>query len=261
MNLIKSIQNILRRQIDSLSLYNYLRRALLLLQYTLSTPHEPDFLAFKVLKHKSNGLFVDIGANGGQSAIAFGSICPYFEIISFEPNPSLWSELDFIKRIIGDRFSYRRSGLGEEKGQFKLYIPTLGQLPITTRASISREAAEQQLHNLTLEKGENGKIAEVKVDIQRFDDLDIHPNVVKIDVEGHELSVLKGMVDTIKNDKPLFLLERNHETGDCQTLLRSHGYHFFDFDLKTKSLSADAEHCSNNWFAIPEELMEEMAIN
>ena len=48
----------------------------------------------------------------------------------------------------------------------------------------------------------------------KIDDLGLPtPQVVKIDVEGHELSVFNGMRNTITNSKPVILYEAMHGTG------------------------------------------------
>ncbi|WP_248785736.1 FkbM family methyltransferase, partial [Escherichia coli] len=48
----------------------------------------------------------------------------------------------------------------------------------------------------------------------RIDDLDLpKPDVIKIDVEGHELKVFNGMRQTIRNSKPVIMYEAMHGTG------------------------------------------------
>ncbi len=261
MNLVKRGQEVLRRIVGNERTYNRLRRVLLLYQFYFKAPHEPDYLILKCLRGRKKGLFVDVGANGGQSAIAFASICPTFDIVSYEPNPSLWPELDFIKRVLGSRFSYHRTGLGKEAGRYRLHIPVQGRLPITTRASIDRELVDKQLDHFADQQGQPAGVKEVDIVIRRFDDLDIQPDVVKIDVEGHELSVLEGMTETIAKSRPVFLVEKNVEIDACQALLQAHGYRFYDFNVKTRALSTDKEDVSCNWFAIPAELVDEFLRN
>lgn len=48
----------------------------------------------------------------------------------------------------------------------------------------------------------------------RIDDLDLpKPDVIKIDVEGHELKVFNGMRQTIRDSKPVIMYEAMHGTG------------------------------------------------
>ena len=83
------VKNFLRRNLQNPRLYGYARRVLLLGQYLLRIPDEPDFRIFSIFRQRSGGILVDVGANGGQSAIAFAFICPKCQILSFEPNPGL----------------------------------------------------------------------------------------------------------------------------------------------------------------------------
>jgi hypothetical protein len=71
----------------------------------------------------------------------------------------------------------------------------------------------------------------------------IKPNFIKIDVDGYELNVLKGLKETITNCKPIMVIETN---DDHQVLdfLKNCGYHLLDLDLK------EFEGMPNNVFCI-----------
>ncbi len=227
------------------------RRAMLLGQWAIRKPDEADFAAFKEMRNEK-GLVVDIGANGGQSAIAFSFLLPKFDILSFEPNPALWRDLEFVARIIGRRFSFRKIGLGPAADAMTLYVPQLGALPVTTRASLDRAAAEAHCERLAKEVGQKPDIKETTVEIVAFDDLGLHPDIVKIDVEGYELHVLEGMTRTLETDKPVLLLESNPDDRACMELLWRLGYRFYYFDLATGRVTADPQHRTRNWFAAPQ---------
>ena len=57
------------------------------------------------------------------------------------------------------------------------------------------------------------KLKKKKINIYKFDDLNlkIKPHFIKIDVEGYDHYVLKGLLKTIKKHKPIFLIEYNQE--------------------------------------------------
>jgi FkbM family methyltransferase len=71
----------------------------------------------------------------------------------------------------------------------------------------------------------------------------VKPNFIKIDVDGYELNVLKGLKETITNCKPIMVIETN---DDYQVLdfLKNCGYHLLDLDLK------EFEGMPNNVFCI-----------
>lgn len=248
--MIAFVRRLLRRFVSNPRIYALARQTMLLGQYALRRPDEPDLLGFAPRKDRS-GLAVDIGANGGQSAIAFAFILPAHKIVSFEPNPALWPELDFVQRLLGRRFSYQKLGLGDQSGSMTLHVPQVGDLPMTTRASLSRAEAEAHCATLERETGRKTIIAQRTVDIVPFDALGLIPDVVKIDVEGFELQVLHGMRATLASSRPMLMLEANANDPQCRAFLATFGYRFAYFDRKQRKLVDERPMGANNWFALP----------
>lgn len=255
-----AINAVLRKTVKSPRVYGYLRRALLAAQFAARSPDEPDFRAFKGLKNRAGGLVVDIGANGGQSAVAFAVHCPGFQILSFEPNPQLWSDLDFIKRMLGARFDYRRIGLAAAEGTLPLYVPCTGGLPVTTRASLSAEAAAEQAETLARETGQPAGVVERSVEIGVFDTLALRPDAVKIDVEGREFDVLKGMTEALRQSAPALMIENNPAAAVCQDFLRDFGYRFFLWNGAQKRFHETPPGDARNWFALPASRMKDFPV-
>src|SRR6202041_2362535 len=70
---------------------------------------------------------------------------------------------------------------------------------------------------------------------------------MKIDVEGHEESVIRGAYETVGNDQPILFVECDHQGQRCLRRLESEGYRIVDADhLRVES----AEH-SPNFFCFP----------
>ncbi len=62
-----------------------------------------------------------------------------------------------------------------------------------------------------------------------IDELNLDVTFVKIDVEGTELSVLKGMISTIRRCKPVIMIERVHFTiSEIQKTLHEFDYRLVD---------------------------------
>jgi FkbM family methyltransferase len=247
------VKHFLRMRVRRGRTWSLLRRGLVSLQYFSRSPDEAEIRVFQALeKVVDDGLLLaDIGANGGQTAAGFASLLRSAHIVSFEPNPELWPELDYVGRLIGGRFEYRRHGLGSETSTLTLYVPHIDQLPVTTRASVNRETADGRCRDLVNEGHSKVQIRETTVQIEAFDDLGLMPHGVKIDVEGAELSVLQGMRSTISECLPLIMLEYNEETAECRRLLEPFGYDFWDFDTEKRGLSKSIGNRTRNWFAVP----------
>ena len=66
----------------------------------------------------------------------------------------------------------------------------------------------------------------VHAQCKRLDDIyDGIPSIIKIDVEGHELQVLEGAINTIKTHMPMILIEiHNFENSEIPKFLENLGY-------------------------------------
>ena len=139
--------------------------------------------------------FIDIGANKGTYSYYLSNT--FRQVKSFEPLTGLVSHLKNCKKDHIEVFDF---ALGDVEGHFTLYTPLIGGKPLYTRSSIVKPKEECTEHH----------IAVAKLDSFNFNAVDC----IKIDVEGHELAVLKGALKTIKECRPVLLIEveqRHHE--------------------------------------------------
>jgi len=96
----------------------------------------------------------------------------------------------------------------------------------------------------TMEDPDGSPRTSIRVPTKRLDDYELkNVGFVKIDVEGHELAVLHGAIETIRQSMPNLLIEieerhRSGTVGDVSTLLTGFGYEgFFVLDGAVISLS------------------------
>jgi len=75
---------------------------------------------------------------------------------------------------------------------------------------------------------------------------DIHPELVKIDVEWAEVLVLRGMQDVLRRDKPDVLIEVMQDTAkDVHAILEQHGYKVYIIhEDKDQLVPFDEGHCN-----------------
>lgn len=163
--------------------------------------------------HFNGGTFLDIGANVGNHSIFVAKTFPDAKVIAFEPHPDAFAVLS--ANVSFNRLSDRISLVN------KALSDTYHTATIRTPA-----------HNLggsTLELDIRGKSKADYFDICGTvigdDYLDTLIDFIKLDVEGHELKVLSGLSNTIKEMRPTIFVEVDERT-DClvQDFLFNLGY-------------------------------------
>jgi len=232
--------------------YTWLRRGRALSRYLLKRPHDPDFGAFGSLA--GDGLFLDIGASVGQSALSFRIFNRASPILSLEPLSEHAGDLSFTGRVITD-FNFRILGAGREAGIQTLYVPYLREYALPAESSLDRtktSAALDRLVSLGFQPSELS-IREEAITIVRIDDLDLDPAFVKIDVEGSEDQVLEGMEATIARSRPYIMIEHSESSTAALERLASVGYKPFVLEHSAESLQPYASQDCSNIFLVPSE--------
>ena len=241
-----------RRLLDHPSAYLFCRRAYGLGRYLLRRPHEADFACFAHFRDR-DGLFLDVGANSGASALSFRMFHRKSPILSLEPNPFHEKDLKLLARFV-PRFSYMICGAGEKNERRTLYVPVYREVPLTGEASLIRESISGSwtLAQLGEEPAdEEFGVIEVPVEIRRLDDLRLSPDFVKIDVEGSELSILRGLRCTLEAHEPILLIEAASHATEIREFLSPLGYDAFTYRPAEDRLVPHVNEPTTNLFFIP----------
>jgi FkbM family methyltransferase len=163
---------------------------------------------------------IDIGANRGVYAYSLARLGANVEL--FEPNPAC-------AQILASWAAKRPSvhlhpfALSDHEGTAELLIPV-------DAAGVEHDASA------SIEKSGNGDFREQVVPLATLDSFQFGKvALIKIDVEGHEFSVLKGAQKTIASAKPALLIEierrhTNHPFLATFNWLHDQGYKAFFLD-------------------------------
>lgn len=195
-----------------------------------SIPHESDFRAIHLFPDKSDDLYLDVGANHGQSIASIRLFKSRVKLISFEPNPVL---ADKLRRIyVSDRnLDVRAYGLAAEQANFTLYTPSYAGFVYDGLASFSRENAMNWLNSETIIGFNESKVVlkETPCFAEKLDNLNLKPSFIKMDIQGFEYEALKGGEATIATCRPILLIEEFNSDSRMGDLLDQYGYEEYVF--------------------------------
>lgn len=226
-------------------------------------PHDPEYLGLSKLSlEESSGLFLDVGANIGLSALTCHRLLPLMSIFAVEPNPANERALATIEKN-NSLFTYRICAAGNSEGMTKLFVPRLGRFWLHTMASMCYDSLIASLASSAAPRGAATKalVIDYDVHILTIDSLNLNPTIMKIDVEGFENDVLEGALRTLRESRPIVLLEINDRSFEhCRSLLSSMDYALKYYCTQSSSFTPDSSNKRNAYF-IPIELMNKIGGN
>jgi len=153
-------------------------------------------------------LAIDIGANWGQSIYALKRHARANKIISFEPNPQLSARLQ--QSFSSDHsVEIERLALGENPGEFDLYLPSYRGYEYDGLASLDYDSAAEWLNSERM-AGFDPDLLDIRkhrIEVRTLDSYALTPDIIKIDVQGLEEAVIKGAETTIARCQPAMIVE------------------------------------------------------
>lgn len=148
----------------------------------------------KLLVSGNKGVVVDVGAHVGNHTLWFTAVCGR-NVIAIEPNPESVLQLNSHLRMnrMWDRTEIYQVALGAEDGQGS-YVP--GPAGNTGMGRV--EIGEGGVSVTTLDS---------VMEAARLYNPDRRVALIKIDVEGSAVDVLRGAAETLERDRPLLYVE------------------------------------------------------
>ncbi len=204
---------------------------------------------------KPGDTVLDIGANFGYFTKLFSKmVTKSGRVLAFEPNPMTFGHLRFNIFTFGlsnvEAFNF---GLGSSDTKTDILIPQrensflgldLGQSFIKPNETPSRKIIMSQSVEIRSLKNANLKIDRI--------------DFVKCDVEGAEFEVIVGMLDLIKKNLPILMVEITecslqfgHHPNETIAMLKSIGYQAYIFKNKLIAVDEYQSEFINYLFIIP----------
>ncbi|MFD3584895.1 FkbM family methyltransferase [Streptomyces sp. NPDC058683] len=136
----------------------------------------------------------DVGAHVGYFSMIAAHANPKAKVHSFEPVDQIHSRLSVNVRSNGvQNVKLHQAGVSSKPGWADISVRFSGNL-LSTGSTLEGVAADARLQHIQLVTLDE-VFADTKLDL------------VKIDVEGHEMSVLHGARQVLKRDRPALVIE------------------------------------------------------
>jgi FkbM family methyltransferase len=181
--------------------------------------------ARQLLDQRKPSCVWDIGANVGLWTLFFAGYQPQIEtILAFEPDP-------INRKILG--MNIERNGIGHVKIQSEA---------LSDKAGVMRFMSDPMTGSTgTLEQGMDfighqygAKQVPIEVTVSTADEMIARglpaPGMMKIDVEGHELSLFQGAQQLLQTVRPAIIFECTRNPEQVGSLLAGFGYRFYDIE-------------------------------
>jgi FkbM family methyltransferase len=170
---------------------------------------------FQILEtFAKNGFVLDVGANIGALTVPFARVAK--SVVAFEPQPNVADILTTNVCLNGlTNVDVLRMAVGDKTGVVSMPVSDL---------SVIGNYGGTGLYGV---QGDTTLLRTQDVQIVAVDDLNLGPiDVIKMDVEGHELEALKGMERHILASKPILYVEadRFDKAPALLAYIRSLGY-------------------------------------
>lgn len=236
----------------------------LMVRYGLFLPHDADYLGLRHLNEHKNNLFLDIGANQGTSALSFRCFDRQTPILSLEASELHLAALERLEKKDAN-FWFRIVACGAEAGELTFYTPTTGRFftrlslhtMTTTDLATLRESIRDHFGG---EFEEQVSYQETQTEVVTVDSLGVRPSIVKIDTEGAEYEVLKGARQTLMNEQPYILIEKNDSNFDsCLSLLSEMSYEPCGYNHADDCFTLGSTQTRNIYF-IPRKFLDKLPI-
>ena len=206
--------------------------------------HEWEELQFCLSYLRPDDHFVDVGANVGVFSTLVGTRIPGVRITAIEPFPPVRADLEANLALNQLDISVVGSAVSDAEGEATFEVldrDVLNRLAPSTHGGDSGA--------LGGDSGASGGNGGITVPVTTLDRLvGDPPALVKIDVEGAELSVIRGAVQLLSSSGPVLLFEHAGHSAhfgitpaDLRRFLNEHGYSIYLLDGELTPWHSDAQ--------------------
>ena len=179
---------------------------------------------------------IDIGVYRGVYSY---EMAKYSKMVhAFEPNPIIFKDIELNLSKIIKNINLYNFALSDKENKVLLKVPIRNKNYDKSNYEEYFQMGRATIH----EQNAMGDIETFEIKSTKLDNFTFSNRIsfIKIDVEGHEMSVIKGAENTIKQYKPTLLVEIEEKHSKQKVLesinyINSLGYESFFYDNELKS--------------------------
>jgi FkbM family methyltransferase len=157
--------------------------------------------------YKNDYAYFDIGSNVGLRSVY--SLSENRPTVLFDPNPEV-SKIS--KQMINlnnyKNYKIEQSGVSDTEGQLNFYISSSAYMSSFDKEHAAKDKIVSEM-----------KIPVTTINLYLKANPQFQPKIVKIDVEGFEINVLKGASEMLQQFKPVLLIEILDTTSNRKEIL------------------------------------------
>ncbi len=208
-------------------IYFFIRR---LIKYTKIFEEDANGVSFLNFSDKVN--IIDVGASDGIAIKFFRRKLNVNKIICYEPYKPY---VKILKKLNIKNLKVNAYGIGRFNKYHNVFFPRykffLKNLDLITYTFYDKKSLLKQI-NLDFKFKNNISIVKEKIYLKKVKKIKIKIDLIKIDVNGHEFSVVKGLESIIKRDKPVLIVETGDDIKNIDKYLKNYGFRKYLFSNK-----------------------------
>lgn len=183
-----------------------------------------------------NGIFIDVGANIGSISIPLSRMRPDIKIIAVEASPWIYNILK--------KNADSNNAINITPVNYAVYSESGKTLPVFAPKDLFGKGSLKPIYTKDAELVETISLDDIK---RKFNLPIIH--YIKVDVEGYEAAVFKGMPHLAVTDKPKIIFEFSEmaetmagfSSCEAQSIIISKGYKIQRMDTEFNLIGAPSD--------------------
>ena len=175
---------------------------------------------------------IDVGASDGIASKFFSRKLNVNKLICFEPYIPY---VKILKKLGIENIKIYPYGIDKYNKYYDVFFPRYKffskNLDLITYTFYDKKKLIKQI-NLDFVFKKNIQIVKQKIYLKKIKNIKTKIHFIKIDVNGHEFSVIKGLEKIIKRDKPALMIETGEDIINIERFLKKYNFKKYLFSNK-----------------------------